>query len=187
MAGFHLVLNIITTIFVLTTMPSHLASQLSSILLNGSAFASLSCSWIAFLLFLIQIFLAIRQRSAQMASLWEKVEASFWKCSHWRDPHCVWYLQQQNKLAKLGYAIAISKSETVTGSLTDWPTDWHGWVLGDAIASKNHHGWMVHCMKLVGFHGFGNFQMTPPLYIYIYGYGYEWNIQWIWIDVWDLE
>ena len=32
----------------------------------------------------------------------------------------------QNKLAKLGDAIAISKSETITDSLTDWPTDWQG-------------------------------------------------------------
>ena len=36
---------------------------------------------------------------------------------------------------KLVDAIAISKSETNNQSLTHSPTDWQGYVLGDAIAS----------------------------------------------------
>ena len=36
-----------------------------------------------------------------------------------------WYIGLlENKLAKLGDAIAISKSETMNDSLTHWPTDW---------------------------------------------------------------
>ena len=52
MAVFHLCLHTITTIFVLATMPSHRVSAL----FNGFAIASLSSGWIAFALFLVQIF-----------------------------------------------------------------------------------------------------------------------------------
>ena len=52
MAVFHLVLHSLTTIFVLATMPSHRVWAI----FNGFAIASLSCGWIAFGLFLIQIF-----------------------------------------------------------------------------------------------------------------------------------
>ena len=43
-----------------------------------------------------------------------------------------------NKLAKLGDAIAISKSETINDPLTDPLTD-RGKLLGDAMASKKKH------------------------------------------------
>ena len=52
MAVFHLVLHTVTTIIVLATMPSHRASAF----FNGFAITSLSCGWIAFGLFLLQIF-----------------------------------------------------------------------------------------------------------------------------------
>ena len=52
MAAFHLILHTITTIFVLATMPAHRVSAL----FNSFAIASLSCGWIAFVLFLVQIF-----------------------------------------------------------------------------------------------------------------------------------
>ena len=39
----------------------------------------------------------------------------------------------ENKLAKLGDAIAISKLKL---SMTHSPTDWQGYVLGDAISSE---------------------------------------------------
>ena len=52
MAVFHLILHTVTTIFVLATMPSHRVWPL----FNGFAIASLSCGWVAFGLFLLQIF-----------------------------------------------------------------------------------------------------------------------------------
>ena len=45
---------------------------------------------------------------------------------------CILHNLFVNKLAKLGEVIAISKSETINHS----PTDWQGQLLGDAIASK---------------------------------------------------
>ena len=59
MAVFHLVLHTLTTIFVLATMPSHRVSPL----FNGFAIASLSCGWIAFVLFIVQIFFMQKSNS----------------------------------------------------------------------------------------------------------------------------
>ena len=45
----------------------------------------------------------------------------------WGDSNEVFPIQsRQNKLAKLGDAIAISKSETINHWPTHWLTDWHG-------------------------------------------------------------
>ena len=52
MAVFHLVLHTVTTIFVLATMPPHRVS----VLFNSFAISSLICGWIAFVLFIAQIF-----------------------------------------------------------------------------------------------------------------------------------
>ena len=52
MAVFHLVLHSVTTIVVMATMPSHRIWAL----FNSFASASLGCGWIAFVLFVIQVY-----------------------------------------------------------------------------------------------------------------------------------
>ena len=50
-----------------------------------------------------------------------------------------------NKLAKLGDALAISKSETINHSLTDSPTDWQIEIGGDVLRNTSR---LRHCTDI---------------------------------------